>query len=653
MSIQYEDLVDPRETFLESGPPAYEPAPKEEDPKLVLIGVGIAAAIVGIKMYMTHRLMQESPKSPSDARSMAAALWGTGRRVWRQLAVPSIVAAYRAGVTGLTVTPDVLEKLAVLYADELGDYIFQTSTEAMVEGFSAQLNNGMNTDTSWIRSTAGYGLDSKQTRQYIVTLQEHVKGQYVTEPIPEASIQSIDRMMLTRADRIGQNEAYKATQMGRNMVWSYMENEGELTNARKRWITAEDERVCPVCAPLDGVAIPFAQPFESAGQQFYAPGVHPNCRCEIVLDNSINIVKAMSGDPFDRDRRGRFSSIELRTAKTLPPIGQNYTPIGASLAPIGSMMTGIGFARAPIGQTLPPIAEARQPVATELPPIGQAEMFFAPKAKPPQAKIGQGKPKISSKTLTDSKVKTKIKNTVKTQLDSEVANPARVKVQSKTESALPSDIEFHGRPLIVPASRYISNAHMNAKHFYDPETEGSFIYFDGDFDLTGFIGESTQGLENSNANLQAFNQEMDDLLPVDLPHDKEIRYEFITEAGGEGSASLEPDKSPLRFFVFERGWKGNVEQESEQDHPGWGVPIGWYRVDRVKHVNAARSDDIYPETIRDQIDAGIHPNNLTDIPAAAEKVSGIVTINLVPVSQDEVDQTKILKRAPRLILRRK
>lgn len=39
-----------------------------------------------------------------------------------------------------------------------------------------------------------------------------------------------------------------------------------------RWATAEDERVCPECAPLDGLVWP-----DGDGP---APPLHPSCRCE-------------------------------------------------------------------------------------------------------------------------------------------------------------------------------------------------------------------------------------------------------------------------------------------------------------------------------------------------------------------------------------
>lgn len=315
-------LRDPREEAFWASDPAIlrqaarVPVPATPAPVLA-IALGISAGVVATHSVMRHRLAkQAAPRSAEEARSLAEQAWEVVRPTWKTLVTPSVTDAYSYGVGSLTVPSAVLEKLAVLYAMDLGEYLHTTSVSAMVSGFSAQINGGANPEVAWKRSAAGYGLDERQTRSFITTLTELSRKRYEPMAVPEASQQAIDKAILQRADRLGVNEAYKATQMGRNTVWAYMEQHGMITDgARKRWITARDELVCPVCAPLDGVEIPLSEPFVSNGGRYYAPGVHPNCRCEIVLVNSIDIVKAMSGDPYDRDRNGRFAATEQRSAK--------------------------------------------------------------------------------------------------------------------------------------------------------------------------------------------------------------------------------------------------------------------------------------------------------------------------------------------------
>lgn len=55
----------------------------------------------------------------------------------------------------------------------------------------------------------------------------------------------------------------------------------------KTWVTAGDERVCPVCAPLDGVEVPIDSNFEGAGVKY--PPAHVMCRCDVYYDTKTNL----------------------------------------------------------------------------------------------------------------------------------------------------------------------------------------------------------------------------------------------------------------------------------------------------------------------------------------------------------------------------
>jgi hypothetical protein len=287
-------------------------------------------------------------------------------------------------------------------------------------------------------------------------------------------------------------------------------------------------------------------------------------------------------------------------------------------------------------------------VALELPPIGEAEMFLAPKAKPPQ-------PKIGNKALADVKVKVKNKAKAKVKVETPVETPVENKspIAVKASYEADSPIEFHGRPLVVPASRYITSAHMSNHKFYDAGANGQFVFLDGGFDLAGFVGESSKGLEQSKANIQAFNQEFQDILD-------EVTWATHVEPGiSRENMPLEEstadgfDKRPAIVFVFERGWEGDIELGSDPDHPGWGVPVGWYRIDGPPEYIAAGKAGAFPESVQDQIEEGIGAEGFTDFYEASKYVNGRVNIRLVPVAPTEVDVDRILKRAPRLTLKRK
>lgn len=51
----------------------------------------------------------------------------------------------------------------------------------------------------------------------------------------------------------------------------------------KRWFTNNDDRVCPICAPLNNKAVEISEKFEGGdGKQYDNPPAHPGCRCDTV-----------------------------------------------------------------------------------------------------------------------------------------------------------------------------------------------------------------------------------------------------------------------------------------------------------------------------------------------------------------------------------
>ena len=620
MTVDPGMLVDPREQFLESGPGVLGqiqrvPTPVTPAPVLA-IALGISAGVVVTRQVVQHRLANASPKSAKEAKAAAEKVWGATKGVWKTTVLPAIVDAYKYGAGAVTIPQPELEKLAVIYAMDLGEYLNTTSVDAMVNGFSAQLNAGANPDVAWQRSTAGYGLDDRQTRRYITQLTEVSRNKYEPMAVPEGAQQALDKAVLERADRLGVNEAYKATQMGRNTVWSYMEKTGKITQgAKKRWITAHDELVCPVCAPLDKVEVPLSEPFVTNGMKIYAPGVHPNCRCEIVLINSIDIVKAMPGDPFDRDKNGRFASTEQRRAGN---------KIGTSApAPLWSGQKAGIWNNSPVFNQSS-IWSSSGPALLNLPTPVQPKQ--APIAVEPENKI-ENKPKVKVKAKTKVKAKAKVK--------SEADNP----------------IAAHTQPMMVPASMFIKNAHMNARNFYDRNAEGSFIYFDGGQDLQGVVADDPELVQ-----LDAFAAEMSLIETIgtgDALISRLAGLDDMSTVSDEGS-SRSADKRSIKFFVFDKGWNGEIDQDPQPYETGFARPVGWYKITRVDHRSAHPETNAYPQVVRDMIQEGSSKPGYgyVDFTAADQMTSGIVRIHLEPASQSEVDETRIIKRA-RLALRRK
>ena len=311
-----EPLVDPGQAFLSGNDPTAFlqdnlPVGDSDDHHHAKIAVGIAAAFLIYVALAKTELKNESNDDPNGA---LLRIWRRVAPLWLRAAVPAILEAYQLGNTG-NLTSEEMEQLATDYAGNLGEYLHETSANALVEGFQAQLAKGWSREVAWNRAADAYGADGPQMRTYVTMITQKTDN---ADAVEQASRATVDKMVLNRADRMGDTEAWHAMQTGKMINWMVAEKLGNLPEGcKKRWITAKDERVCPICAPLHLTTVPLDERFETpAGQKLWAPGVHPRCRCVLALvyPEWEVVNKNAPGDPYDRDRRGRFSTREQRQA---------------------------------------------------------------------------------------------------------------------------------------------------------------------------------------------------------------------------------------------------------------------------------------------------------------------------------------------------
>jgi hypothetical protein len=344
-------------------PPA--PLPEGEDQRKVLkVAIGIGAAFLVYRALM-HRQMPET--MPANVRDSSNAAWLAIRPAWLRVAIPAIYQAYNLGATS-RVTVDELYALSEGYAETLGSYIHTTSTDALAEGVENQLARGWNERVAWERSKEAFGLDKVQTRSYmtrILGMKTPVGA--AAEIVPAASKRAVQEMLLVRSEKIGETEAWQSIQTGRGLSWLYLEKRGLLGGEpMKQWITAEDEMVCPTCRPLHGVTIPLGERFNSNGLEFFAPGVHPNCRCQLRLIQNLpkTVSKAGGRDPSiidhwsdteARNEKGQFSLHDTRRKRKPVDFGLDLSPAEQALmgmdldapAPASAPDTGFQTPRLP------------------------------------------------------------------------------------------------------------------------------------------------------------------------------------------------------------------------------------------------------------------------------------------------------------------
>lgn len=307
-------LLDPQlQAFYEANPGILRPerlpsAPRR--PRYETSAIELAAAFLITRTLVSAYLAHRKP-DPKDTQVVAGQAWNHHAPVWMRFAVPAIKQAYSAGMVR-DLSEDELNAMAEDYARTLGEYVNQSSAEALSSGFNAQLQDRWSESLAWERVSAGYGLDKPDMRTYIRTVSSQKPGQ--RDAVGTAGRMLVDRLLLNRADAVGANEAWTAGQTGQAIAWMMLQARGELpADAEREWDTANDESVCPVCGPMNGQRVLLGDMFLTPeGNKLLAPTAHPGCRCMMKLVR-YPLAKNLGDDPYDRDPKGRFADREYRT----------------------------------------------------------------------------------------------------------------------------------------------------------------------------------------------------------------------------------------------------------------------------------------------------------------------------------------------------
>ena len=201
---------------------------------------------------------------------------------------------------------------AIAFAQQrAGKLIRQVSDEsrkAVTEAVMEALRMRIDRREMVSRISKVVGLDSRQaralTRFYEKSIADgRAAGLDYDEALAKADLlgdKYKKRLIRQRAVRIARTETVAASNAGRYLSWIEAEAQGLLgSNSVKRWITAIDERTCPICEPLNNKEVPYKTNF-TTGELM--PPVHPNCRCSAVIIPAevsfIPLEKTFSTDPI-------------------------------------------------------------------------------------------------------------------------------------------------------------------------------------------------------------------------------------------------------------------------------------------------------------------------------------------------------------------
>lgn len=108
--------------------------------------------------------------------------------------------------------------------------------------------------------------------------------------VPQRDIQRViadrtEQYLQYRTTMITRTEVARAASLGQLEAWHQARDRGWVTNSTMReWVTAKDERTCPICRPMNGVQVRLNEPWHTrTGTVEYPSAVHPQCRCTSVL----------------------------------------------------------------------------------------------------------------------------------------------------------------------------------------------------------------------------------------------------------------------------------------------------------------------------------------------------------------------------------
>lgn len=211
-----------------------------------------------------------------------AAFWRF-RKISAPVIADAYIRAYREADAG-DVPMSVIYDLAEKHAEKTGEYFHDTSRAALSEGFNALVNRRIPARAAADRVLDAYGLTPRQMRGYTSAKFDQPVTTTQERPLRAQARAYIDKSFTTRMRTLSTQEEHNIDQQAKQLAWMWLQDKGRLGDrAQKMWLTARDEKVCPVCGPLHGKKVGINEKFVTKEGEFYSPGLHPNCRCQLRL----------------------------------------------------------------------------------------------------------------------------------------------------------------------------------------------------------------------------------------------------------------------------------------------------------------------------------------------------------------------------------
>ncbi|MDP3717108.1 MAG: phage minor head protein [Acidobacteriota bacterium] len=173
---------------------------------------------------------------------------------------------------------------AARYTATLVREVTDQTQQAIRSVISSAISNGMapREAAHLIRSVVG--LTSRQGMAVVNYRSSLIDAGASADQVAKAADRYAAKLLRQRALTIARTETIRAGNLGRQTTWQEAREAGYLPDgASKRWVVTEDDRLCPVCEPLDGEETTLDGLFSTPVGTFSGPPLHPNCRCTTTL----------------------------------------------------------------------------------------------------------------------------------------------------------------------------------------------------------------------------------------------------------------------------------------------------------------------------------------------------------------------------------
>lgn len=185
--------------------------------------------------------------------------------------------------------PDMLRDSVQQWAREHSGALITNITETSRDAIRFAISDALSSDAS-VRRIANriqnlIGLTAPQSKVLENSRQAMEAAGIKKSSIDKTIKRRARQMKVYRARVIARTEAFTATSMGQQLYWSQLVEDGTIEpSAKRKWSTSEDERVCPVCRPMDGQIRGLTEPFVTGGGDLILTSpAHPVCRCSVSL----------------------------------------------------------------------------------------------------------------------------------------------------------------------------------------------------------------------------------------------------------------------------------------------------------------------------------------------------------------------------------